>query len=46
METNKAVCPYCKKEFATFNEEHKMYTLRQHVLSKHPEKIDWPEEMV
>jgi len=31
----KKICPYCEKEFEGHDEDHALYQLKQHVISKH-----------
>lgn len=35
----KKKCPYCDKEIEGFTESQVDYLLKQHILSKHPDKI-------
>jgi len=38
MESKK--CPYCPKVIEGYTEKHVDYMLKQHILSKHPEKVE------
>jgi len=32
-------CPYCNKEIEGYTENQVEYMIKQHILSKHPEKV-------